>query len=123
MSTNTARPGASRGFAKNFKTPTVVGKPKDVSAYNREVVDADGDVSDGPVTPLAVVKPLRTGDMPILHLAYKNPVTTPNTDPAKILIGGKANKDRCSWGGAVHDPNAEGAVVMPRPPEEWARKQ
>jgi len=123
MSQNTARPGPSRGFAKGFKTPTVVAKPRDVSAYQREVVDVDMDVSPGPATPLAVVKPLRTGDMAISRFAYQNPVVTQNPDPGKIHIGEKPNKDRGSWGGAVHDPRADGAVVMPRPPEEWARKQ
>lgn len=123
MSPNTARPGGSRGFAKSFKTPTAVAKPKDVIARVRDTVDVDMDESPGPATPLAVVKPLRTGDMAISRFAYKNPVLTTNPDASKIILGEKANKDRSSWGGAVHDPHAEGAVVMPRPPEEWARKQ
>ena len=123
MSQNTTRPGPSRGFTKGFKTPTVVAKPKDVSAYQREVVDTDMDVSPGLATPLAVVKPLRMGDMAISRFAYQNPVVTQKPDPGKIHIGEKPDKDRSSWGGAVHDPRAEGAVVMPRPPEEWARKQ
>jgi DNA repair and recombination protein RAD54B len=34
----------------------------------------------------------------------------------KIIIGEKSSKLRKEWGGALHDPRAEGAVVMPRPP-------
>jgi hypothetical protein len=125
MTPNTARPGASRTFAKSFKTPTVISKPKESTyIHPREVVDVDMDVSPEPATPFAVVKPMRSGDMAISRFAYNNPVsTTPKPEPAKLHVGVKANEDRSNWGGAVHNPHAEGAVVMPRPPEDWARKQ
>lgn len=124
MSPNPARPGASRGFAKSFKTPTVVSKPKEVSIYTRDVVDVDMDVSPEPATPLALVKPARSGDMAISRFAYQNPMaTTPKPEAKKLHVGVKANEGRDGWGGAVHDPHAEGAVVMPRPPEDWARRQ
>ena len=42
----------------------------------------------------------------------------------KIVIGEKSNKQRVNeWGGALHDPNAEGAVVMKRPSEEQIKKR
>jgi DNA repair and recombination protein RAD54B len=125
MTPNTARPGSSRTFAKSFKTPTVISKPKESTyIHPREVVDVDMDVSPEPATPLAVFKPMRSGDMAISRFAYNNPVsTTPKPEPAKLHVGVKANEDRSNWGGAVHNPHAEGAVVMPRPPEDWARKQ
>jgi len=125
MTPNIARPGASRTFAKSFKTPTVISKPRESTyIHPREVVDVDMDVSPGPSTPLAVVKPMRSGDMAVSRYAYQNPVlTTPKPEPDKIHTGVTANGDRRNWGGAVHDPHAEGAVVMPRPPEDWARKQ
>jgi hypothetical protein len=125
MTPNTARPGASRTFAKSFKTPTVISKPKESTyIHPREIVDVDMDVSPEPATPVAVVKPMRSGDMAISKYAYQNPVaTTPKPEAAKIHVGVKANEDRSNWGGAVHNPHAEGAVVMPRPPEDWARKQ
>ena len=125
MTPNTARPGASRTFAKSFKTPTVISKPKEsTDIHHREVVDVDMDVSPEPATPLAVVKPMRSGDMAISKYSYQNPVaTTPKPEAAKIHVGVKANEDRSNWGGAVHNPHTEGAVVMPRPPEDWARKQ
>jgi hypothetical protein len=125
MTPNTARPGASRNFAKSFKTPTVISKPKESTyIHPREIVDVDMDDSPGPATPFPVVKPMRSGDMAISRFAYNNPVsTTPKPEAAKIHVGVKANEDRSNWGGAVHNPHAEGAVVMPRPPEDWARKQ
>ncbi|EIW72633.1 hypothetical protein TREMEDRAFT_36825 [Tremella mesenterica DSM 1558] len=39
----------------------------------------------------------------------------------KIVIGEKSNKERLAWGGALHDPGAPGAVVMPRPPDLWVK--
>jgi DNA repair and recombination protein RAD54B len=39
------------------------------------------------------------------------------TGGEKIFIGEKSSKDRKAWGGALHDPKAEGAVVMKRPPK------
>ena len=49
--------------------------------------------------------------------------TTSATKPGaqKIVIGEKTNSDRANWGGAVFDPHAQGAVVMRRPPEKWAK--
>lgn len=42
----------------------------------------------------------------------------------KLHIGSVAlGKDVEAWGGALHDPNAFGAVVMERPPEEEARQR
>ena len=42
----------------------------------------------------------------------------------KIVIGEKSNKQRTTeWGGALHDPKAEGAVVMKRPSEEQIQKR
>jgi hypothetical protein len=38
----------------------------------------------------------------------------------KIVIGEKSAANRRKWGGAKFDPEAEGAVVMQRPPEKWA---
>lgn len=42
----------------------------------------------------------------------------PKAPTKKIVIGEKNSKEREAWGGALHDPSAEGAVVMPRPREE-----
>lgn len=43
--------------------------------------------------------------------------------PKNIVIGEKSNKQRMEWGGALHDPKAEGAVVMKRPDEKAAKKR
>lgn len=41
----------------------------------------------------------------------------------KIVIGERSSKQREMWGGALHDPNAEGAVVMERPPTAEGTKR
>ena len=75
-----------------------------------------------PVTPLPdlTAGPPKSNDLS--RVAFIPVTMTPNAPGAKIIIGEHANHDRANWGGAVHDPNAEGAVVMPRPPDEWAKK-
>ncbi|AFR93921.2 DNA repair and recombination protein RAD54B [Cryptococcus neoformans C23] len=39
----------------------------------------------------------------------------------RIVLGEKSNKERLQWGGALFNPHAEGAVVMPRPGEKLAK--
>ncbi|ADV21130.1 DNA repair protein, putative [Cryptococcus gattii WM276] len=39
----------------------------------------------------------------------------------RIVLGEKSNKERLEWGGALFNPHAEGAVVMPRPAEKLAK--
>ena len=41
----------------------------------------------------------------------------------RIVIGEKSNKQRLEWGGALHNPKAEGAVVMQRPDEQEAKRR
>lgn len=49
--------------------------------------------------------------------------TTPAKTAKSILIGEKNSKQREQWGGALHDPKAENAIVMKRPPEGEAIKR
>lgn len=115
MSPAVGKAGPSRSYQKSFKAPTVVSKPRVTGGYI-PARDDDGEAIAGPsAPPTAVVKPLRSGDFGVY--AAKVPA---RTGADKIVIGEKANKERSQWGGAVHDPRAEGAVVMPRPPEKWA---
>lgn len=39
----------------------------------------------------------------------------PKPKRERIVLGAKSNKERLEWGGALHNPYAEGALVMPRP--------
>jgi DNA repair and recombination protein RAD54B len=121
MSPNVSRLGPSRGLVKNFKTPTAVAKPHQTSGFTAHKEEDDLDIPAS-ATPLpSVGAPQQSSDLS--RAPYKKPTMTPTaTEAAKIIIGEHANKNRANWGGAVHDPNAEGAVVMPRPPEEWAKK-
>jgi hypothetical protein len=120
MSPNLAKAGPSRVYAKNFKTPTMVSTPKATSGFAplRTTVDSPDPHTETPVK--AVVKPFRSGDLD----KYKAKVVEPpRADLEKIHVGVKSNPDRAAWRGAVHDPNAKDAVVMPRPPEIWAEKR
>ena len=45
----------------------------------------------------------------------------PKLQGDKIVIGEKNKKERLEWGGAIFNPHAEGAVVMKRIPEKWAK--
>ena len=45
----------------------------------------------------------------------------PKTD--KIVIGEKSRKDRQAWGGSLHDPKAEAAIVMDRVSDDSAAKK
>lgn len=115
MSPANARAGPSRLYAKAFKTPTQVSKPQPSSGY----VPARGDNGEpavGPsAPPNAVVGTLKSGDLGMYRMG-----ASPKPAGEKIVIGEKSSKERNSWGGALFDPNAEGAVVMQRPPDKWA---
>lgn len=47
----------------------------------------------------------------------------PSKPDKKIVIGEKNSAEREAWGGALHDPNAVGALVMPRPPPGEAKRR
>lgn len=120
MSPNVSRAGP-RGAVKNFKSPSVVSKPHQTSGFTSHKEEDDVDIPAS-VTPLPVPTTDVSQPSDLSRFAFKKVTMTPNATGAKIIIGEHANKDRANWGGAVHDPNAEGAVVMPRPPDEWAKK-
>lgn len=115
MSPANARAGPSRVYAKAFKTPTQVSKPRPSAGYIHARGE-DGEPVAGPSAPPgAVVGQLKSGDLGMYRMG-----AMPKPGGEKIVIGEKSNKDRNSWGGAIFDPNAEGAVVMQRPPDKWA---
>ncbi|GMK55553.1 hypothetical protein CspeluHIS016_0206090 [Cutaneotrichosporon spelunceum] len=69
---------------------------------------------------------------PLSHFAAAADRPTPQSaqsfygQPAKparkIFIGDRNSKEREAWGGALHDPKAPGALVLPRPPESEAKR-
>lgn len=60
------------------------------------------------------------GPKPIPAESFYSKPTKPGK---KILIGEKNSAERAAWGGALHDPNAPGALVMPRPPPDEAKRR
>lgn len=96
----------------------MVSTPRPASGYI-PARDEDGEAVLGPSAPKnGVLKTLPSGDIGMY-------TTTSATKPGaqKIVIGEKSNSERANWGGAIFDPHAEGAVVMERPPEKWAKDQ
>ncbi|BEJ00714.1 hypothetical protein CcaverHIS631_0505710 [Cutaneotrichosporon cavernicola] len=124
----TSRPG---GTPKPFKALMVNGRgPTPVAAranpLNRPFT---------PVTPTAgPSRAARTPSSatPSSHFAAAADTAPPQSaqsfygqpaNPAKkIFIGDRNNKQREAWGGALHDPRAPGALVLPRPPESEAKR-
>jgi DNA repair and recombination protein RAD54B len=110
--------GGSRGFAKSFKTPTMVSTRRPASGYI-PARNEDGEAVSGSSAPHnAVLKTLPSGNV---GMYTSTSATKPGAQ--KIVIGEKSNSERANWGGAIFDPHAEGAVVMNRPPDKWARDQ
>lgn len=120
MNPTLAKAGPSRVYAKNFKTPTMVSTPKAASGFTplRPNVDSPGLESETPVK--AVVKPFRSGDLDKYKAKVPEP---PRPEASRLILGEKANPERASWGGAIHNPNAPNAIVMQRPPDAWAHKK
>lgn len=57
-------------------------------------------------------------------ISETNFYAAPKKKSQRIVIGEKSNKQRTTeWDGAIHDPKAEGAVVMQRPPQEAADRK
>ncbi|ORX34242.1 SNF2 family N-terminal domain-domain-containing protein [Kockovaella imperatae] len=110
-------------FKAPFKPPTQRQEPRQTfsgniiaSGYTRSLVP--GNSSNDPDAPLAgpsgvnkmksLVANVRAGISESKFYAPKK--------AEKIVIGEKSNRQRTKeWGGALHDPNAEDAVVMQRP--------
>ena len=124
---------APSAFAKPFKAPQQVHPPRPSAGYilakgytdtrrtNTEPdVDMDAPPTAGPSrvqSPFAI--PSSIGKAVRADSFYGPP--KPKGD--KIVIEGKSKKKRMEWGGALHDPRAEGAVVMQRPPDKEAQRR
>lgn len=129
-----------KAFAKPFKPPTAHRLPRPTGGYipptsTRPPPLPQAEESDdeplpiggtpgpsrlaGPSAPYKAptIKPISATSF------YAPKAKAPAPAGEKIVLGEKSSKDRLAWGGALHDPHAEGAVVMTRPKEEVARAQ
>lgn len=97
-----------------FKTPTQVSKPRP-SGFTPARDENEGQVLQS-AAPGTVLAPFRKIDPGVF---YGNSKTKAKGE--RIVIGEKSAADRKKWGGAAHDPQAENAVVMKRPPDRWAK--
>nr|XP_019049115.1 hypothetical protein I302_02896 [Kwoniella bestiolae CBS 10118]OCF28045.1 hypothetical protein I302_02896 [Kwoniella bestiolae CBS 10118] len=106
-------------FAKPFKAPTQTHAPKPVAGYIPGRTSSGGLTAAPPGIPLShkVEMPI---SKPIAAKSFYGPsVVRPKA--SRIVLGEKSSKERMEWGGALFNPNAEGAVVMPRPPEKLVK--
>ena len=121
-----------KDFAKPFNPPTAHRPPKAMGGYippgSKPISMGEEDDDDpipvggtpGPSRIAAPFKPPGTKAIPASSF-YATKAQAGPAGGEKIVIGEKSNKDRLAWGGALHDPQAEGAVVMTRPKEEIAK--
>ncbi|OCF41407.1 hypothetical protein I317_04798 [Kwoniella heveanensis CBS 569] len=124
-----AAPTAYRAttFAKPFKAPTPTHKAKPVAGYIPARTTSNKATLNSPLAGPSRVPLSSTSKTPPPLFkpkaipADKFYAATPKKPGNKIILGEKNSKERMQWGGALHDPKAEGAVVMKRPPEKWAK--
>nr|XP_018999813.1 DNA repair and recombination protein RAD54B [Kwoniella mangroviensis CBS 8507]OCF63274.1 DNA repair and recombination protein RAD54B [Kwoniella mangroviensis CBS 8507] len=103
-------------FTKPFKAPTQTHAAKPVAGYIPGRTASGGLTAAPPGIPLSQ-KPEMPISKPIAAQSFYGPsVIKPKGN--RIVLGEKSSKERMEWGGALFNPNAEGAVVMPRPPEK-----
>lgn len=102
-------------FAKPFKTPKTVHPPRPGGGY---IPNSEPDAGPSRTSsPAPTSMPERSSSSFVGKTVAQTSFYAPaKVKKDKIVIGEKSNVQRHQWGGALHDPNAEGAVVMPRPP-------
>ncbi|WVQ62304.1 uncharacterized protein L199_000443 [Kwoniella botswanensis] len=106
-------------FARPFKAPTQTHAAKPVAGYIPGRTASGGLTAAPPGIPLSR-KPEMPISKPIAAKSFYGPsVVKPKAN--RIVLGEKSSKERMEWGGALFNPNAEGAVVMPRPPEKLVK--
>ncbi|WWD09298.1 hypothetical protein V865_007421 [Kwoniella europaea PYCC6329] len=106
-------------FAKPFKAPTQTHAAKPVAGYIPGRTASGGLTAAPPGIPLSQ-KPEMPISKPIAAKSFYGPsVIKPKGN--RIVLGERSSKERMEWGGALFNPNAEGAVVMPRPPEKLVK--
>ncbi|WVN85841.1 uncharacterized protein L203_100993 [Cryptococcus depauperatus CBS 7841] len=105
-------------FAKPFRPPI----PK-VDFTRQELTAGKG--SSNVISPISEI---RKATMPTPAAAQRAVAATsfysnqsPKPKVERIVLGEKSNKERLEWGGALFNPHAPGAVVMPRPSEKLAK--
>lgn len=118
-------------YAKPFKAPTQTHAARPVGGY----IPATGGYtklpkqasSDGIEEEVSVVRaePSSSFRPPLAERKEIPPdrfyAAKPKGD--RIVIGEKSKKRRMEWDGALHDPKAEGTVVMQRPEPAEAKRR
>lgn len=115
-------------YAKPFKPPTQTSTPRPVGGYIPARVaptpaDAESDDDAPRAGPSRLGVPVTASSVGYKAISATNFYGAPKPKVDKIVIGEKSRKRRMEWGGALHDPNAKGAVVMQRPSANEAKQR
>ena len=115
-------------YAKPFKPPTQTGTPRPVGGYIPARIvptPADADLDDKRLQagPSRSVAPVLASPAGYKAISASNFYGAPKPNGEKIVIGEKSKKRRMENGGALHNPKAEGAVVMQRPSTKEAKQR
>ena len=115
-------------YAKPFKPPTQTAAPKPVGGYIPARIaptpsDADSDQEESRAGPSRLGNLAGASPAGYKAISANNFYGAPKPKAEKIVLGERSRKRRMEWGGALHNPKTEGAVVMQRPSEEEASKR
>jgi DNA repair and recombination protein RAD54B len=115
-------------YAKPFKPPTQTGTPKPVGGYIPARIvptpsDADSDDERPQAGPSRSVVAAVASPAGYKAISASNFYGAPKPKADKIVLGEKSRKRRMEYGGALHDPKAEGAIVMQRPSAKEAKQR
>lgn len=126
---------APSAFSKPFRPPSQTHQPKQMSGYipptgytkvpkatDSARLDDDFEVVPNSTSSRSPLPPHQDNGSK-RSIAPSSFYSNPKPKPARIVIGEKSSKGREEWRGAMYNPNAEGAVVMKRPPEADAKKR
>lgn len=130
--TSVSSPYLASTYAKPFRAPLQLSKPRPVGGYIPASTNLHTPLrvstSDTP-TRAPSACPSRNPSFEIGSAAAAGKAVSqssfyaqPKQPLQRVFIGEKSSKARDAWGGARHDPNAEGAVVMPRPTDAQAKQ-
>lgn len=103
-----------------FKTPSIVGKPLLTPARVPSPASASTTTLVSDPNADAEASSSSTGVAAVGAASF---YAKPKPPAKKIVVGEKSRREREAWGGALHDPFAPDAVVLPRPSETEAKRR
>jgi len=121
-----AAPYVPSTYAKPFRAPTITHPARKAAGYipptsaTKSVAAPNQD--NDPIPIVGSSRSTPSGNSKGYRTVQANSFYGAKQSGEKIVIGEKSNRLRKEWGGALHDPKAEDAVVMQRPPQAFLDK-